>query len=77
MSDKTIDLSHLAKHWPSTIVAREKIREFTGGAISPGRIANLDAIGEGPPGRMKIGRKIAYPVDDLIHWLEQRTKALV
>jgi hypothetical protein len=76
MSRKNIDLSNLAKKWPSGWVSREKVSEFTGGALSSGRLANLDSIGEGPPGRMKVGRKIVYPVDDLVAWLEERTKRL-
>ncbi|MDZ7759947.1 MAG: hypothetical protein U5L00_06790 [Desulfovermiculus sp.] len=76
MLKEKVDLSHLAERWPSSIVAREKIKDFTGGTLSPGRLANLDAVGEGPPGRMKIGRKIAYPVGPLVQWLENRAKLL-
>ena len=76
MAKNKPDLSHLAEKWPSSIVARDQIREFTGGALGPGRIANLDSEGKGPPGRMKIGRKIAYPVNELVEWLENRTQNL-
>jgi hypothetical protein len=74
MSGEKVDLSHLAEKWPSSIVAREKIHEFTGGAIGPSRILNLETNGKGPPGKMKMGGKIVYPVKDLVRWLEQRTK---
>jgi hypothetical protein len=57
--------------------SREKIYEFTGGALSAGRLANLDSVGQGPPGRMKVGRKIVYPVDQLVAWLEKRTHKLM
>lgn len=76
MARKKIDLSHLAEKWPSGWVSREKISDFTGGALSSGRLANLDSVGQGPPGRMKVGRKIVYPVDELVSWLEERTKPL-
>lgn len=69
---KKVNLSPLAARWPSTLVAREKIGEFTGGIISPKTIANLDATGEGPKGKITVGRKVAYPVDSLITWLESR-----
>ena len=62
----------MAARWPSTIVAREKIGEFTGGTISPAYMANLDAKGLGPARRIRIGRKAAYSVEDLVAWLEDR-----
>lgn len=64
-------LSHLADKWPSSIVARQKIGEFTGGLISEKTVANMDCLGQGPP-RVRIGRKIGYPVPSLISWLESR-----
>ncbi len=72
-----VDLSHLAARWPSSIVAREKVGEFTGGIISPKTIANLDASGDGPQERVTIGRKVGYPVTPFIVWLESRAKRLV
>ena len=66
------DLSDLAKRWPSSIVARQQVKTFSGGMISDKYIANLDSQGSGPPGRFKIGRKVGYSVDSLITWLESR-----
>lgn len=66
----------LADKWPSAFVAREKVSEFTGGIISPGYVANLDCHGEGPEGRVRIGRKVAYPVKLFIQWLERRAEML-
>lgn len=76
MPKQKVDLSHLAEHWPSSIVCREKIGDFTGGAITPGRMANLDALGQGPGERLRIGRKIAYPIRSLVAWLESRAEVL-
>lgn len=67
------NLSHLADKWPSSVVARRKVSEFSGGILSEKYLANLDSLGEGPP-RCKIGRQVAYPVDTLITWLEGRMK---
>lgn len=67
-----LDLSSLARKWPSSLVAREQIATFTGGLYSPAYMANVDSRGEGPP-RIKIGAKVAYSVDSLISWLEKRT----
>ena len=69
-----VNLSPLAARWPSPFIAREKVGEFTGGIIAPKTLANLDSTGEGPKGRITVGRKVAYPVAELIIWLESRSK---
>jgi hypothetical protein len=66
------DLRELKIKWPSSVVARTDIRNFTGGLMSERYIANLDSQGAGPKGRFKLGRKVGYPVDSLISWLEER-----
>ena len=71
--NKKIDLSYLAKAWPSPIIPRTKASDFTGGVIGAKYLANLDSQGQGPPGRFKIGRKTVYPVKQFIEWLEDRT----
>jgi hypothetical protein len=68
------DLSFLATRWPSALVARSEIGAFSGGAINARTIANLDSMEKGPENRLRIGRKVAYPVSDLIRWLEQRAE---
>jgi len=68
-----ITLRSLAESWPSPYVARQEIRTFSGGIISEKYIANLDSQGAGPPGRIRCGRKVAYPVNELVEWLEKRT----
>ena len=72
----TIDLSSFAERWPAAYVSREKIREFSGGLLHPRTLANLDCKGLGPKGRIRVGRKVAYPVDSLIEWMASRAKAL-
>lgn len=67
--------NELASKWKSAIVSRDSISEFTGGAISSGRMANLDCLGEGPE-RIRIGRKICYPVKTLVLWLSARAVAV-
>jgi hypothetical protein len=69
---KKIDLSHMAVKWPSVLVARAEMGAFSGGAVSSGYTANLDAIGEGPEDGFYIGRKKVYPVPSVIRWLEAR-----
>ena len=63
-----------ADAWPSKIVARSKIAEFTGGVITAGSLANLDSQGLGVPGSFLIGRQTCYPVENVVAWLIERLK---
>lgn len=63
------------KKWPSTIVARTQVPQFTGGAYSDRTMANRDSDGDGPSGAFKIGRNVVYPVDSLCDWLISRIEA--
>jgi hypothetical protein len=70
-----MNLSSLAEKWTSTIVARQDIATFTGGVMTPKTLANLDAKGCGPGGAFRIGGKVAYPVGQVVTWLESRMGA--
>ena len=72
MGKNEISLLSLAEHWPSSFVARQEVERFTGGIVNSKTLANLDSQGQGPAGRIKIGRKVAYPVIAFISWLESR-----
>jgi hypothetical protein len=72
----TIDLKELAKCWPSPFVAREEVERFSGGIITCKYISNLDSLGLGPKGRFRIGRKVAYPVQELVNWMESRSSSI-
>ena len=61
-----------AERWPSSLVARNSIREFTGGLYSPSYLANCDSKGMGPEGSFHIGRQKAYSIDSLCNWLISR-----
>jgi len=68
--------NELIEKWPSSFVSRDKVPEFTGGAISSGRMANLDCLGEGPAQRVRLGRKVCYPVKPFVEWLINRSVSL-
>jgi hypothetical protein len=69
--------SGLAEKWPSAWVARTEIKKFTGGMIGEKYMANLDSAGLGPKGRVRIGgRKVAYPVNEFVKWLEARSEII-
>ncbi len=69
-------LSSMADKWPSPIVARTEAEKFTGGLISEKYLANLDCVNKGPAGRIRIGRKIVYPVQEFIKWLAARSEVV-
>lgn len=77
MNDKTFDLNELAINWPSRIVPRDQkcLDRFSGGLLNQRSLANADCLGKGPRGKMRIGRKVAYPVDSLIEWMKERQTA--
>lgn len=67
----------MAEKWKSTWVARTEVESFTGGLLSEKYISNLDSAGKGPAGRVRCGRKVVYPVAELVAWLESRSAAVV
>ena len=69
-------LSSMADKWPSPIVARTEAEKFTGGLISEKYLANLDCAGKGPAGRIRCGRRVAYPVNEFIKWLAARSEVI-
>ncbi|MCI5209016.1 MAG: hypothetical protein D3910_09510 [Candidatus Electrothrix sp. ATG2] len=71
-TEKQVDLTPLAKKWTSTIVARQELKEFSGGALNARTMANYDSQGTGINGRFTIGKKVVYPVDEAIAWMEAR-----
>ncbi len=74
---RTSDIfDELVKRWPSPLVAREEVERFSGGILHPRTMSNLDSKMEGPKGRIRIGRKIAYSTDELARWMRERAELL-
>ena len=74
MAEQTFNLLDLAEKLPP-IISRDRVEKYLGGVITAKRLANLDSLGEGPP-RVRIGRKVGYPVRTFLVWLEGRTEVL-
>jgi phage terminase Nu1 subunit (DNA packaging protein) len=74
MSESNLSFQKMADKWRSPYVSRDKVAELTGGILHPRTMANLDCKGQGPPGRIRIGRKVAYDVDALCKWLASRAE---
>lgn len=59
----------LKKSWPSPLVARSRVEQFSGGILTQRTMANKDARGEGPA-KIRFGTKqVAYDRDELITWM--------
>lgn len=71
----TVSFASLADRWPSAFVARHQVGQFSGGLLHPRTLANKDCLGEGPAGAVRMGRRVAYPVESLILWMESRAVA--
>lgn len=69
-----VDLSSLADKWESAYVTRNEISRFTGGMSTKASMAYFDSKGEGPDEKILINKKIAYPVESVIRWLESRAE---
>ena len=53
---------------------REGLSKFSDGAVSPGHLANLDSIGQGPDGAYYVGRKRVYDKRKACVWLASRVR---
>lgn len=51
-------------------IARKRVSYFTGGAISPKKLANDDARSKGPLVRQWIGESVVYPTPFFLAYLE-------
>ena len=69
--------SEMAARWPSEIVSRGRLEEFSGGLINGRTMANIDSDPDvkSPP-RIRFGRKIGYPVVPLTDWMRERSVIL-
>lgn len=74
MSEENLKIifQEMADRWQSNVVTRTEVGIFSGGILSDRYLANLDSAGLGPEGRFRVGRKIAYPVNSLVRFLESR-----
>ena len=62
----------MGDRWEAEVVARTEIGRFSGGMLSSKYLANLDSMGQGPA-RIACGRKVGYPVNELVAWLRARS----
>lgn len=69
-----IDLDKMAEEWPSILVARSEIGEFTNGLYKPRSMNTFDGAQKGIKRKIRINTKIAYLKSDVIEWLKNKIK---
>lgn len=75
-NSSTPDFSWIVKNNPSGWIIRPNMTEKTGGLLNGRTMANLDSLGKGIPGRITMGRKVAYPVLNVVKFLEQKYRVV-
>jgi hypothetical protein len=70
-----MNLNEIFANWPSPFVTRNQLPKLTGGILNAKTLRNLDCLGQGIKGKFTIGyRIVAYPVKNVIEFLEERTR---
>lgn len=72
--EKMINLDELSDAWPSILVARSEIGEFTRGLYKPSSFNTFDGAKKGIKRKIRINTKIAYLKSDVIEWLKSKVK---
>lgn len=69
LGDSFVSLWYDLTVFPTREEVSEKIRIY-----KPRTLANLDCLGRGPGGRLRVGGKVCYPRDEVVIWLADQIK---
>ena len=69
---KKPNFSKIVKNNPSGYILRKNLMKETGGLLNGRTEANNDSLGVGIRGKITIGRKVAYPVMEVVKYLQER-----
>jgi hypothetical protein len=73
---KMPDFNRIAKmmseQWPWVFVLRLDAKKATGNVFTPDHVKNMELRGEGPNGKFRIGKKVAYPRDEFYAWFAEK-----
>lgn len=67
-----IALTHLKNGWNKPFVLRKEVAQFSNGLFSSTQICTADHRGQGPDERFYFKSNVAYPIEQLVAWMEQR-----
>lgn len=54
------------------VIARKRVYDYLGGAVTSRALANADSRGNGPRVKFSVGRNVCYPTAYLLEWLEEQ-----
>ena len=57
------------------VFTRKTASQAIGGLMSPKTMANLDALGQGPAVRVKLGSRTGYEKEEFLNWLRGRLRS--
>ena len=74
-TDTPFDFQELVQRWQSPLVSRNQdaLDRFSGGLLNARTLANLDSLGRGPEGKIKVGRRVAYSTESLVAWMKAKS----
>jgi hypothetical protein len=67
--DRAVLVESLVQRWPSALVSRDKLKEFSGGVISGRTAANYESLGKGCRAKLIVGKRACYPTEAVAEWL--------
>lgn len=71
----SINFETIFENFKCPFITRQQLQNITEGLINAKTLRNIDCLGKGIKGKINIGtRKVAYPVNEVIAWLNNKTK---
>lgn len=58
-------------------LTRSEIEKLTNGLIKKSYLANLDCAKTGIPGKFSFGRRVVYPVQGVVEFIEKKIGGLI
>ncbi len=66
--------TRLLQMYPIGLVPRNKIEIATGEILNSKTMSSLDSLNTGIKGGIKIGKKMCYPIDEIIKYIQSKIK---
>ena len=76
MSNKQEIINSIISRANAPLISRKEAARLSGGLVSEKTLANLDSLNEGPRERIRIGRRVGYPVEVFAAWFAMQIEAV-
>ena len=61
-------IEDIVTNWSAPTVAHTELEKISGGMLHPKTVANANSAGDGPGGRVKVGRRVGYLIRPFAEW---------